>query len=82
MVPDKSARISIRFKAALALVVLIWAFDLIFDVVSSKMARTDCLPRTVETVDTSGFWTVTVICGKIVKAPEIDDDALLDPVQS
>ena len=78
MLPDKSARKSIRLKAALALLALLWLSDVAFDAFSRFGADEDCFPKAVKLVDTSGFWTATVTC-TAQAAPVTEDEALPEP---
>lgn len=78
MLPDKPARNSIRLRAILFLLALLWLSDAAFDAISATSAADDCYPRTVVSVDTSGFWTATVTCAKEA-APVKDGEILPEP---
>lgn len=53
-----------RLKAVLAVALLLWASDIVFDHFETAAAYKICAPKRLVSVDTSGFWTIAIVCEK------------------
>ena len=59
-----SGRNITRLKALLAVALVLWASDIAFDHFETVTAYKVCAPSALVSVDTSGFWTCTIVCEK------------------